>query len=404
MESESLISKAQNKPLTEDLLFDEFSSLASTVFKLDRNSFSSNLDKNSAFFLNHKEIKKLRQRLFAELSRLRKENKIEIAKNVTIQDPKLQADIRTSREQEKTKLNVLLRNKDQVDDLVESIHSNVIQSEQIQTVCLDFEFGRDYLDSVAALKKENLKVGIATTRILKPQEYINLKVIHSMNPDFILVRNLGALYYFKNIQKFNGQLKGDFSLNVTNHKTFEYLLENGLDSICLSYDLNFEQTMALLKNVDAAKAEVTIHQSMPSFHMEHCVFAAFLSKGKSYKDCGKPCEKHKVQLKDQFGHYHWIKPDHECRNTMFNSSAQTALPYLQQWQSLGLGEIRFEALHEAGDELIKKIKNYIDVLAKKQTIDFALQDLKARELYGLSPRQLNKSNEYQARKKDHSFL
>jgi putative protease len=55
----------------------------------------------------------------------------------------------------------------------------------------------------------------------------------------------------------------------------------------------------LLQNTNAQKLEITIHQSMPSFHMEHCVFAAFLSKGKSFKDCGKPCEKHLVQLKDQ---------------------------------------------------------------------------------------------------------
>ena len=225
-----------------------------------------------------------------------------------------------------------------------------------------------------------------------------------MNPDFILVRNLGALYYYKNIQKFTGELKGDFSLNVTNHKTFEYLTQNGLDSVCLSYDLNFDQTASLLKHVDARKAEVTIHQSMPSFHMEHCVFAAFLSKGKSYKDCGKPCEKHKVQLKDQFGHYHWIKPDHECRNTMYNSSAQTALPYLADWKALGLGEIRYEALHETGDELVLKVRNYVDVIEGNKSINEALADLQTKELYGLSPRQLNKSVEYQARKKDHSFL
>lgn len=400
METESVLSKAQNKPLTEDLLFDEFSSLANTVFKLDRKSFK--VKSTDALFLNHKEIKNLRQQLFAELSRLRKENKIESNKAVELKGINLVPSVTTTKKN--ISLNVLLRNKEQVDDLVQAIRSEEVTPQQIQTVCLDFEFGRDYLGSVAKLKEVKIKVGIATTRILKPQEYINLKIIHSMNPDFILIRNLGALYYFKNIQKFNGELKGDFSLNVTNHKTFEYLIENGLDSVCLSYDLNFDQTMALLKNVDASKAEVTIHQSMPSFHMEHCVFAAFLSKGKSYKDCGKPCEKHKVQLKDQFGHYHWIKPDQECRNTMYNSSAQTALPYLQQWQSLGLGEIRFEALHECGEELIKKIKNYINVVEQKHSVDFALANLKTTELYGLSPRQLDKSNEYQARKKDHSFL
>ncbi len=417
LESDTLLSKAQNKPLTDDMLFDEFSSLASTVFKLERASFKTNLDSGTALFLNHKEIKNLRQKLFAELTRLRAENKIESAKDVVVSDYSLADSVtETIRERQTSNakpqtatvapvaLNVLLRNKDQVRDLISAVTDGTVQSEKVKSVCLDFEFGRDYKDSVVEIKSLGIKVGIATTRILKPQEYINLKVIHSMNPDFILVRNLGALFYYKNVQKFSGELKGDFSLNVTNHKTFQYLVDNGLDSVCLSYDLNQDQTVSLLKNVDASKAEVTIHQSMPSFHMEHCVFAAFLSKGKSYKDCGKPCEKHKVQLKDQFGHYHWIKPDHECRNTMYNSSAQTALPYLTDWKSLGLGEIRYEALHESGDELIHKIKNYVDVLDGNKSINEALADLQTKELYGLSPRQLNKSVEYQARKKDHSFL
>jgi putative protease len=404
LESEGLLSKAQNKPLNEDLMFDEFSSLASTVFQLDRGSFQTNLSSAPALFLTHKEIKNLRQRLFTELTRLRKENKIESSGPVQVKELDLPSVNSVLTSQSAIGLNVLLRNKEQVRDLIAATETAQIQPTQLRSVCLDFEFGRDYKESVESLRQSGFKVGIATTRILKPQEYINLKIIHSMNPDFILVRNLGALYYFKHIQKFNGPLKGDFSLNVTNHHTFQYLMDKGLDSICLSYDLNLEQTIRLLENVDASKAEITIHQSMPSFHMEHCVFAAFLSKGKSYKDCGKPCEKHKVQLKDQFGNYHWIKPDQECRNTMYNSSAQTALPYLNSWQQLGLGEIRYEALHEEGAELIKKIRNYIDVLAGAKTVAAAMTDLETTEIYGLSPRQLDKSQEYQARKKDHSFL
>ncbi|MGZ5279593.1 MAG: DUF3656 domain-containing U32 family peptidase [Pseudobdellovibrionaceae bacterium] len=403
-ETESMLSPAQKKPLNEDLLFDEFSALTNTVFKLDRGSFQTNLSSAGAIFLNHKEIKNLRQRIFAELTRLRQENKIEAKGPVVLRELQLKPLSAPVRFQSPMGLNVLLRNKEQVHDLIEASRSQAILPQQIRSVCLDFEFGRDYKESVESLRMAGFKVGLATTRILKPQEYINLKIIHSMNPDFILVRNLGALHYFKHAQKFQGSLKGDFSLNVTNHQTFEYLMAKGLDSICLSYDLNLDQTISLLKNVDASRAEITIHQSMPSFHMEHCVFAAFLSKGKSYKDCGKPCERHKVQLKDQFGNHHWIKPDQECRNTMYNASAQTALPYLDSWRQLGLGEIRFEALHEQGPELIQKIKNYIDVLAGTKDLQEALADLETTEVYGLSPRQLDKSKEYEARKKDHSFL
>jgi U32 family peptidase len=403
--TESPLTIAENKPLSDDLLFDEFSSLANTVFHLDRRQFETNSNSQPGLFLNHKEIKKLRQKLFTELAQLRKHNKI--SSSIPFQIKDFQFPNRTSSEVKplhKPHFNILLRNKEQVNDLISALNSKSFQRTQINSICLDFEFGRDYKDSVENIRALGIKVGLATTRILKPQEYNNLKVIHSMNPDFILVRNLGAIYYFKNIHPFQGQLKGDFSLNVTNHITFEYLIESGLDSVCLSYDLNLEQANGLLKNIDSRKAEITIHQSMPSFHMEHCVYAAFLSQGKSFKDCGKPCEKHKVQLRDQFGNHHWIKPDHECRNTMYNSSAQTALPYLNNWQKLGLGEIRYEALHETGPELIQKIQNYIAVLEGTKSVELALLDLKTTEVYGLSPRQLKKSEEFQSRKKDHHFL
>ena len=299
----------------------------------------------------------------------------------------------------KPKFHVLLRNKEQVKALLQSFESTELNKENISLVSLDFEFGRDYQESVQSLKVAGIKVGIATTRILKPQEYLNLKILKSLNPDFILARNLGAVEYFKSINPTDIPLIGDFSLNVTNHLTAEYLLSKGLESVCISYDLNFEQSLALLKASPAQKLEVTIHQAMPSFHMEHCVFAAFLSTGTSYKDCGKPCEKHLVQLKDQFGNQHWIKPDQECRNTMYNAKSQTAIRYISKWIENGIGMVRFEALNESSIELITKLKAYIQFLSLEITMDQALTQIKALESYGLSSGSLARSAEYKSIKK-----
>lgn len=422
-QTDSVLTPAQNKPLSEEALFEEFSSLSQTAFSLAQTDFKITGDLNQKLFLNHKEIKNLRQRLIQKLESLRKSHRIDLGRDYEFKKPEdgqIQKILNPSRNNPATakglstpvaemivttpKLNLLLRNKEQVDAVNEAIKNAVLDPEQMNSIILDFEFGRDYQKSLEKIKAMGIPSGLATTRILKPQEYQNLKIIHSLKPDIILVRNLGALYYYTHTNPFSGQLKGDFSLNVTNHLTAEYLLNKGLSSVCLSYDLNFEQSVDLLRNSSAQHAEITLHQSMPSFHMEHCVYAAFLSQGTSYKDCGKPCEKHRVQLKDQFGHYHWIKPDHECRNTMYNASSQTALPYLKEWQKHGLSEVRFEALHEEGTELIEKIKIYQQVLKNEVSIDSALEKLKVSEVYGLSPRQLARSEEYQPRKKDHRFL
>ncbi|MCK6608998.1 MAG: hypothetical protein L6Q46_11975 [Flavobacterium sp.] len=150
--------------------------------------------------------------------------------------------------------------------------------------------------------------------------------------------------------------------------------------------------------------EITLHQFMPSFHMEHCVFAAFLSQGSSYKDCGKPCEKHRVQLKDQFGNLHEIKPDPECRNTMFNSKAQTALNFIQPWLDQGLRSFRYEALNEIGEELISKLKHYENFFQGKQGLQETLTHLKTQEKYGLTEGHFSHEHKFQSRKKSFSFL
>ena len=66
------------------------------------------------------------------------------------------------------------------------------------------------------------------------------------------------------------------------------------------------------------------YQHLPVFHTEHCVFCRFLSTGTSYKDCGRPCEEHRVALRDDAGRAHPVMADVGCRNTVFGAEAQEA--------------------------------------------------------------------------------
>ncbi len=393
--SEKNLENAINKGLSKDLVKDELNALGGTIYFLKNLNFSGQAIEN--LFIPNKEIKQLRQKATEWLDQVRKGTTID-GWNTESFDYKPAVKSQLGQQVE-PKLVILLRERKQVEAICKAASYKTIDLNYIDSVILDFEFGRDYLDSLKILKDINIKVGIATTRILKPQEYNNLKIIKNLEPDFILARNLGAIQYFKNVNVFHKEIRGDFSLNISNHRTAEYFLAKGLSHICLSYDLNSNQVIDLLQNTNANRCEVTIHQSMPSFHMEHCVFAAFLSQGSSFKDCGKPCEKHRVQLKDQFGHHHWIKPDHECRNTMYNSQSQTALSFFQQWKEKNIGLVRYEALYENSYELIEKISAYINVLSNIITVDKALTQLKAVESYGLTSGRMAQTEEYQSRKK-----
>lgn len=389
---------------------DEIMALSGTVFKLDMSDLIIESHITKSFWIHQKEIKNMRRELTDKLTILRANSTIDgIEKNgeykngSAVKSELLASVVHGAHKlNNETKLNVLLREKNQVLDLIQMFQEKRLSEASfaaIKYVLLDFEYGKDYNECLHLLRSFGFKVGVATTRILKPKEYHHLKVLHRLDPDVILVRNLGAFQYLKHTLNFTKPLIGDFSLNVTNHLSANFLLSEGFDSLSFSYDLTGDRLTNLLSLVDASKMEVTIHQYMPSFHMEHCVFAAFLSNGKSYKDCGKPCEKHRVELIDQFGNHHHIRADQECRNTMYNAVSQSAAGFFNRWSELGLGSVRFEAMYERGDELLDKIDGLTALVNKKVLAEDLVLQLNLIEKYGLSSDSFTREKSYQDRKK-----
>lgn len=384
---------------------EELKALSATPFILTDDQIEILNLTTQSFWIHQKEIKNLRRQLSDELMRIRAQKTID-GFNVSFNDEtknKAQEFFHQTTDimlkaSGKVLLNVLLRDKSQVEDLVRFTKEQTLSPNDVHFVILDFEYGVDYSHCLAALKEAGFKTCVATTRILKPKEYHHLKVLNRLNPDAILVRNLGAYRFLKETLQYKGKLLGDFSLNITNHLTADFLFNAGFDSLTLSYDLSAQRITELLTKMDGAKTEVTLHQYMPSFHMEHCVFAAFLSHGSSYKDCGKPCEEHRVELVDQFGHHHHIRADQECRNTMFNATSQSAATYLSTWKEKGLGIVRFEAMYEKGDELLKKVTGLISLVKGERSPEELISELNLIEKYGLGAGVLAKNKEYKDRK------
>ncbi len=383
--SSSRLVKALEKPLDQDFLKAELSSLGTTIYFASE--FHFRFDDN--LFLHQREIKEIR-RLIVQLMN---EERVK-RKTPTLLSFKIEP---IENKIAQAGLNLLLRNLEQVEGLVNEFQRFERYRALIKMVILDFEFGKDYQRSLELIKAIGLRVGIATTRILKPSEYHNLNSIIRLNPDAILVRNLGAIHYLK--EKCSISLLGDFSLNVTNSISFDYLLKKGLETVNVSFDLNQEQLLLMTEFSDASRMEVTIHQYMPEFHMEHCVFAAFLSKGTSFKDCGKPCEKHQVKLKDPYGQIHFLKADHECRNTFFKSTPQSAAFLFPALRKMGVGSFRVEALDESVTVLNHKLEIYLRLFSNEISHREAFEKLEIFESYGLTPGQLVKEDKYIDRKK-----
>jgi len=162
------------------------------------------------------------------------------------------------------------------------------------------------------------------------------------------------------------------------------MLSKGITRFVPSYDLNWEQFQALMARVDPGRAEVVIHQHMPMFHNEHCVFAALLSKGKDATDCGRPCDTHALALKDWTGHEHPVKADVGCRNTVYNAIPQSASQYLRRMVDLGVRWFRVEFLREGADDVKRLLDGYKGVLGGRGDGERLWKDLKAVNILGVT--------------------
>ena len=282
---------------------------------------------------------------------------------------------RLSDESAKRELSVLCRSMPQIEAALEAGVGNVY---------VDFEDIRRGKDAVALVRtSQGTKIHLATPRIQKSSEAGFFKIIERAEPDGVLIRNLGGVAYFKD---HNDLYKtGDFSLNCANPLTAKILREEGmLDHLTVSYDLNINQVMDLLMHAPTDWFELTIHQHMPMFHMEHCVFCAFMTTGTSILDCGKPCEKHHVQMKDRVGQIHTLKADVGCRNTLFNGKAQTGARFYNQLRGTGLRRFRVELLDEDQAEALQVIKAYQSLLSGETSGQNIWQHLDVTEKLGVT--------------------
>lgn len=271
-------------------------------------------------------------------------------------------------------LSILCRTEEQVAAAIEC---------GVEKIYCDFEDPRRYKESVALVRRSDATIHLATPRILKPGENGYLKLIERAEPHGLLLRNLASLEYYKDRNDLDKT--GDFSLNVANPITARLLMEHAkLDHLTVSYDLNISQVLDLLRGAPAEWFELSLHQHMPMFHMEHCVFCTFLSNGTTYKDCGRPCESHVVHLRDRVGQLHRLQADVGCRNTLFNGRAQTGARYYEDIRRTGLSRFRIELLDEDAFTAGKTIRAYRSLLAGTSTAHELLDEVEAIEKLGVT--------------------
>ncbi|MGF1573636.1 MAG: DUF3656 domain-containing protein [Sumerlaeia bacterium] len=273
------------------------------------------------------------------------------------------------------RLSVLCRNLAQVEAAV--------TFGEVHTIYTDFEDIRLHKEAREIIPKGEIRFVPASIRVIKPGESGFVRVLLKCEPDAIMVRSLSAWEILRH-EAPNLPLVGDFSLNVSNQLSAHLLRSKGIFPLTPSYDLNIDQLNDLLSNAPAEWFEVTVHQYMPMFHMEHCVFCRFLSTGTNVTNCGRPCESHNIALKDRMGFEHPVKADAGCRNTVFNATAQSASAYMRQLLEKGVRMFRVDLLEEDAERTVEVLSRYLPVVRGERDGDRLWRELKAHSKLGVT--------------------
>ncbi|HEY4055102.1 MAG TPA: DUF3656 domain-containing protein [Kofleriaceae bacterium] len=242
--------------------------------------------------------------------------------------------------------------------------------------------------AVARAKAAGVRVGVATVRVQKPGEEKIDAHLAKLDPDHVLVRSWGSLASMKTLGDERGEerpaLHGDFSLNVTNSITANWVLSHGVETVTAAHDLDREQLFALLDAAPKGRVAVTVHHHIPTFHTEHCVYAHLLSTGRDYKTCGRPCEQHAVSLRDRVGLVHPVVVDVGCRNTVFNAQAQSAASLVPELLARGVVRMRLELVRETAAEATRLYQAYAALAAGQIAPEEVVRRAEVHEQFGVT--------------------
>ena len=360
---------ARGKPLHEGLLREKLCAFGESGFALRR----LQLDLEGALALPPSELKRMRRALTDALSARPPERAPRRVRDGVTPDSVV-APLPAEPVSATPKLIPLLRTLEQV-EVALALGFDEVQLDFMELVGLGV--------AVEKARAAGARVIVATPRVQKPGEEGYDRRFERLRPDGILARHLGAVEHFRR-NPHAESVHGDFSLNATNALTARTLLGLGLQTLTPAYDLDLAQLLDLAAGVPAGRLEVTLHQHLPLFHNEHCVYSHLLSNGHDFRDCGRPCEKHLVRLRDGLGMEHPVIVDVGCRNTVFNARAQSAASCLPQLLDRGVRRFRVELVRESAAETRRVLRAYAALLGGERTGKQVIAEVGALEKYGVS--------------------
>ncbi len=344
--SEATLGPARNRALDEAFLAEQFGRLGNTPYEL----ISVELDAEAAVFAPSALLNQVRREAVERLQEAQGQLPPRMVNHIEPELPESPASV-----DQRPTLHLLVRTPEQMEAAI-----------ALRPASLTL----DYLDlyglrpSIERVRAAGIAVRVAAPRVIKPGEERIVNFLLGCDCP-ILVRSAGLLDALR--ERPHPELTGDFSLNAANALTVAELLALDLALVTPTHDLNGDQVACLARESGGARIEAVAYQHLPVFHTEHCVFCRFLSTGTSYRDCGRPCESHRVALSDDRGRAHPVMADVGCRNTVFGAEAQEASRHLEAWLDAGIRRFRLEFVHESAEQVTRVTRAFEETLAGRRT-------------------------------------
>jgi U32 family peptidase len=379
LESPQPLPEAQKHPLTVETLREQFGRLGKTPYEL--RGLEARLDGRAMIPLS--ELGKLRHEMVRQLEaaaatppqRTLLDGSV-LAACVARQEDNIVGqfvNLPHDSDSGTGELHVLCRSMEQIEGALECGVTSLIADFGKLTSCSH---------AVAAVRRSGASILLATPRIQKPGDADVFRRLAEQEPDGLLVRNLAGLAFCR---QAGLAAVADFSLNAVNSLAVEWIISQGAQRVTAAYDLNPQRLLDLAARISSdlmtsgadipvcpgnqvlagrqeclphcgekRGLEVVVHRHTPMFHSEYCLFCGALSSGKNKADCGRPCERHAVRLRDRMGVEHVLLSDDQCRNTLFHAEAQSLLEIVPGLQRRGVRHFRVELLTEKNAEEVRR--------------------------------------------------
>ncbi|WP_333595063.1 DUF3656 domain-containing U32 family peptidase [Anaerospora hongkongensis] len=221
----------------------------------------------------------------------------------------------------------------------------------------------DYTQAVKLCRDRNVKIMLTTPRLIKEWQVPGIKqelqLFTELCPDAIGVSNIGTLHM---LQEINSpvNLHGDFSLNVYNSITIDFLAKQGLSSLTLSPELNFTQIENLTARSNTS-LECIVHGHLTMMISEYCAVGSYLGQLHT-GTCNQACLRGQYWLKDRLDEKFPIVTDQYCRMHILNAKELNMAIHVPRFSRIGIKRIRIEAKQDSPQRVGEVTKLYRELL------------------------------------------